>query len=361
MFFLYMTSLRFCRWPPPAPPKPAVTANEKRLEKNLKRKQVPVLSVDPILEEKILAMRVMATQNHDHSLADGTREGATAPIVQKRGFGKNKKSMAAMPKVAKGKPNSRKTRGSEVRRHTSSNEQRTKRKSQRNKKQNHIESSSDEDPTYRVQEEGTDDLSRQFPKTIESLSTTDHRREKLRTTASETPSNDKQDVASDDRKVTTPIVIQEIKMDGPAGKKPRIVKILATEPGQSVDEATIVVEAPPPTPQPVEVGDAGAEGDATHQSGKRPPMVSLLRQGATMLKSGSSSVPKQGATVSLLKRRESLSLLVPSASGCIEVKNPLTPGAMSADGEQFFERGLAQQSFDEGPLQTPQPPCITDD
>lgn len=145
-----------------------------------------------------------------------------------------------------------------------------------------------------------------------------------------------------------PFVIQEMKMDGPAGKKPRIVKILATQPGQTVDQATIVVEAPPPTPQ-------SAETERQENVDKGTSSVSLLRPGTSLLKGGRSLL-KQTSTVSLLKPRE---LPDPANDrGSIKVKSVMS--WVASNNEHHFN-GEIREGFDDGSLQTPQPPRIVDE
>lgn len=139
----------------------------------------------------------------------------------------------------------------------------------------------------------------------------------------------------EERPPTQEIVLQELRVEGPAGKQARKIKVLA-RPDVDQEVAAIVVE--PPTPQPEEPP-------------KQPVMVSLLKTGGSSLLrpgGGGQSLLKTGGGVSLLKPREPKR---PEPSCEWKAPTPAPP-------QDMFERHPID--FDEGPLQTPQPPRIED-
>ncbi|XP_022654321.1 uncharacterized protein LOC111247545 isoform X2 [Varroa destructor] len=349
------------RWPQPTPSKPLSTLEEKRLEKNLKRKQVPVLNVDPILKEKILAMRVMAANAYDDNAKKDVQEKISAGVLRKRG--RTKRESTSNAQNAKNKLHARKGKNTKI---VGGKRLKAKQKYQK-KRQNHCASNSNERDAQRGENKAGEEKDSKEP--IESSkgcgksSSIGYRRKKPKalTNAKVAISNEdnceQTDEVTEDNMVPAPIVIREIKMDGPSGKKPRIVKILATEPGQSIDQATIVVEAPPQTPQPGHIeGSTAKEVAINADNAKRTPMVSLLRQDANLF-TGGRSLLKPMPTISLLKPRERL-FSSPNKTNSIQTKSSLTHAL--PNGDNFFERELLQ-NFDESALQIPQLHRIIDE
>ncbi|XP_028966358.1 uncharacterized protein LOC114828002 [Galendromus occidentalis] len=128
------------------------------------------------------------------------------------------------------------------------------------------------------------------------------------------------------------IVLRELRVEGPAGKQARKARVLASENDQEV--SAIVIE--PPTPRP-EVPQ------------EEPKVLSLLKPSTSLLMKPSSgqSLLKSGA-ISLLKPR-----CPPKPPELREWK-----AAARAVPREVHDR--TSIDFDEGPLQTPQPPRIED-
>lgn len=98
-----------------------------------------------------------------------------------------------------------------------------------------------------------------------------------------------EDQSVDRQRSIESIVIKQIEMERAKGKKPRIVKILTTQHGQTLHrQTTIVVEASPATPQTEQLNNM--------QTSSFRPGVSLLKTGGSVL--------RPNGPVSLLKPRE---------------------------------------------------------